>query len=99
MCARCSATCYRKTCRHFKVRAGEHSGVSRLTNKQSKSKKYTAVKDHMLNCNQPISFDNFKVLAPSNSEFRLKTKESLLISRDQPVLNKNEMSLSLHLFD
>ena len=67
--------------------------------KQSKSKKSTAVKDHMLICDQPISFDDFKVLASSNSEFHLKIKESLLISRDQPVLNKNEASLPLHLFD
>ena len=66
-------------------------------NKRSKSKKLTAVKDHMLICDQPVSFDDFKVLASSNSEFHLKIKESLLISRDQPVLNKNEASLPLHL--
>ena len=48
---------------------------------------------------QPVSFDDFKVLASSNFEFHLKIKESLLISRDQPVLNKNEASLPLHLFD
>ena len=50
-------------------------------------------------CNQPVSFDGFKVLASSNSEFHLKIKESLLISRDQPILNKNEVSLPLYLFD
>ena len=48
---------------------------------------------------QPVSFDDFKVLASSNSEFHLKIKESLLISRDQPILNKNEASLPLCLFD
>ena len=48
---------------------------------------------------QPVSFDDFKVLASSNSEFHLKIKESLLISRDQHVLNKNEASLPLHFFD
>ena len=79
--------------RHFKVRVGEHSGISPLTNKRSKSKKSTAVKDHMLICDQLASFDDFKVLASGNSEFHLKIKESLLISRDQPVLNKNEASL------
>ena len=46
-------------------------------------------------CDQPISSDDFKMLASSNSEFHLKIKESLLISRDQPVLNKNEASLPL----
>ena len=98
-CGRCNATYYGQTFHHFKVRIGEQSGISPLTNKRSKSKKLTAVKDHMLICDQPVSFDNFKVLASSNSEFHLKIKESLLIFRDQPVLNKNEASLPLHLFD
>ena len=50
-------------------------------------------------CDQPVSFDDFKVLASSNSEFHLKIKESLLISRDQPILNRNESPLPLYLFD
>ena len=50
-------------------------------------------------CDQPVSFDDFKMLASSNSEFHLQIKESLLISRNQPVLNKNEASLPLRLFD
>ena len=98
-CGRCNTTYYGEIWRHFKVRVGEHSVISPLTNKRSKSKKSTAIKDHMLICDQPVSFDDFKVLASSNSEFHLKIKESLLISRDQPVLNKNEASLPLHLFD
>ena len=98
-CGRCNAIYYAETCCHFKVRVGEHSSISPLTNKRSKSKKSIAVKAHMLICNQPVSFDYFKVLASSNSEFHLKIKESLLISRDQPILNKNEASLPLHLFD
>ena len=71
-CGRCNATDYGETCRHFEVRVSEHSGISPLTNKRSKSKKSTAVKDHMLMCDQPVSFDDFKVLASSNSEFHLK---------------------------
>ena len=50
-------------------------------------------------CDQPVSFDDFKMLASSNSEFHLQIKESLLISRNQPVLNKNEASLPLRRFD
>ena len=49
----------------------------------------------MLICDQSVSFDGFKVLASSNSEFHLKIKESFLISRDQPVLNKNEVSFAI----
>ena len=32
-CGRCNATYYGETCRRFKVRVGEHSGISPLTNK------------------------------------------------------------------
>ena len=53
----------------------------------------------MLVCDQQVPFDHFKVLATSNSEFHLKINEGLLILRDQTILNKNEPSLSLHLFD
>ena len=99
VCGGCNATYYGGTCHQFKVRVGEHSGISSLTNKRSKSKKSTAVKNHMLMYNQPVLFDDFKVRASSNSKFHLKIKESLLISHDQPILNKNEASLSLCLFD
>ena len=97
-CGRCNATYYNGKYLHFKARVGEHSAISPLTNKRCKSKKSIAVIDHMLICDQPVSFHDFKLLASSNSEFHLKIKESLLISRDQTVLNKNEESLPLHLF-
>ena len=87
-CDRCNATYYGENCRHFKVRVNEHSGISPLTNKRSNLKKTTAVKDHMLMCSQLVSSDDFKVLVSSNSEFFLKIKESLLILRDQLILNK-----------
>ena len=61
-------------------------------------KKSTAVKDRMLMCDQLVSFDDLKVLASSNPKFHLKIKESLLISRNHAILNKNEGSLSLYLF-
>ena len=64
-----------------------------------KSKKSTAVKAHMLMCDQLVSFDDFKVLASSYSEFHLKNKESLLISGNQSILYKNKASLPLYLFD
>ena len=98
-CGRCNAAYYGETCRHLSVRVGEHSGVSPLTRKESKSKKSTAVKDHMLFCDHIVSIDDFKIVATSDSDFHVKVKESLLISRDEPILNKNETSLRLYLFD
>ena len=98
-CGRCNATYYGETCRHLNIRVGEHSGVSPLTGKKSKTKKATAIKDHMLFYDHVVSLEDFKILASSNSEFHLKIKESLLISRDKPELNRNEKSLPLYLFD
>ena len=102
---RCNATYYGKTCGHFNVRVGEHSSISPLTKKiknqwpkSKKKKKSTAVDDHMLMCYLLVSFDDFKVLASSNSEFHLKIKECLLILRDQSILNKNAASLPSYIF-
>ena len=103
-CGRCNAIYYGKICCNFKVRVGEQSGISPLTNKQSKSKKLTVVKDHMLMCYQLVSVVDdvsvdVKVRGSSNSEFHLKIKESLLISLSQPILNKNGVYFLLYLFD
>ena len=99
LCGRCNATYYGETCRHLSVRVSEHLGVSPLTGKKSKSKKSTAVKDHVLFGDHIVSVDDFKILATSDSDFHVKVKESLLISRHEPILNKNEISLALYLFD
>ena len=98
-CGRCNASYYGETYRHLSVRVGEHSGVSLLTGKKLKSKKSTVVKDHMLFCDHVVSIDDFEILATSDSDFHVKVKESLLTSRDEPILNKNETSLPLYLFD
>ena len=58
--------------------------------KNPKARKTTAVKDHMLFCDHIVSLDDFKILTSSNSEFHLKIKESLLILRDKPELNRNK---------
>ena len=98
-CGRCNATYYGKTCRHLNIRVGEHSGVSYLTGKKSKAKTTTAIKDYMLLCDHVVSFEDFKILASSNSEFHLNIKENILIARDKPDLNRNKKSLRLYLFN
>ena len=89
-CGRCNATYYGEGHRHLSVRVGECLGVSPLTEKKLKSKKSTVVKDHLLFCDYIVSID---------SDFHVKVKESLLISRDDPISNKNEASPPLYLFD
>ena len=53
----------------------------------------------MLFYDHVVSIDDFKILATSESDFHVKVKESLLIFRDEHILNKNETSLPLYLFD
>ena len=86
-CGGCNATYYGETCRHLCVRVGEHLGVSPLTVKKSKSKKSKVVKDHMLFCDHIVSINDFKILATSDSEFHVKIKDSVSITRDEPILN------------
>ena len=98
-CGGCNATYYGKTKRHFKVRMGEHLGISALTDKKVKGDKDSAIKDHLLFCNYLPNFDDFSILASNSNNFKVTLMESLLINRDHPPLNKNKQSLPLELFD
>ena len=55
--------------------------------------------DHLLECDNNPSFDEFAILLHRNKKYLLEIKESLLIKCDQPVLNKNISSAALHLFN
>ena len=98
-CGRCDSTYYGETDRHVKVRSREHIGITPLTFKKTKPSKESAIRDHLLNCNNILSFEEFTNLANGNNKFVLEIKESLLIKRDRPVLNKNISSAKLFLFD
>ena len=73
--------------------------ISNLTGKRLKSAKQSAVSDHLLECNSSIDFVHFDILASDANRFRFLTKESLLIKRDHPQLNKTIQSFPLKLFD
>ena len=81
----------------MKVRSGEHIGISPLTFRKVKPLKESAICDHLLNCNNIPSFDEFTILAYGQHNYILEVKESLLIKRDRPVLNKNISSAKLFL--
>ena len=84
--------------RHLNVRIGEHIGIPPLTRKQVKPKN-SSVADHLLLCNHSTSYDDFSILRRENKKFSLELKESLLIMRDKPSLNRNITSVPLYLFD
>ena len=48
-------------------------------------------------CDHVVSFNDFKVLDFINSKFHLKLIGSILILRDQPISNKNEVFLPSYL--
>ena len=98
-CGRCNSSYYDKTDRHLKVRSVKHIGISPLTFRKVKPSKESAIRDHLLNCNNILSFDEFTILAYGLHKYILEIKESLLIKRDRPVLNKNYSSAKLFLFD
>ena len=93
-----SITYYGETERHLKVRAGEHISTSPLTGKKVNNIKKTSVKDHCLLSGHLCSFDNFAVLTFESHKFKRLIKESLLVTKDKPLLNKQIKSLKLELF-
>ena len=73
-------------------------GVFSLTGKNIKSTKSAAVRDHMLVCDNVVSFEEYSVLANGINYFRKKLQESLLIHCDEAQLKKSSESVSLMLF-
>ena len=97
-CGRCNFSYYSEMDRHLRVRAGEHIGLSLLTFKKCKFSKESAVRDHLLFCDNDPSFEEFSVLGKASSEFYLEIKESLLIKRDTPNLNTVDQYLLFYFF-
>ena len=74
--------------RHLNVRIGEYISISPLIKKQVKPKN-SPVADHLLFCNHSASYDNFSILTCENKKFLTRIKDSLLIMRYKPSLNRN----------
>ena len=97
-CSNCKVTYYGKTFYHFYTRAAEHMGISNPTGKRLKNVKQSVISDHLLQCNCAINFDDFSILATDCNKFKLLLRESLLIKRDKPILNRTIKSFPLELF-
>ena len=99
-CGNCDITYIGKTKRHFMVRISEHLGISYKTGKATKynDKQTTAVREHLRLCEHTSDVTNFKVLNHGSTDFELLIKESLLVGKEQPQLNKQVKSFKLSLF-
>ena len=96
-CGFCNESYYGECVRHLNFRIGEHIGISALIKKQVKPKN-GSVADHLLFCNHSASYDGFSILTCENKKVLLELKESLLIMRDKPSLNRNITLAPLYLF-
>ena len=99
-CGDCNVTYIGKTVRHFKVRMCEHLGISHITGKSRKFNPLqdTAVKKHLRETGHKCDFNNFEIINRANSDLELLIKESLLINRHTPFLNKQIKTYKLSLF-
>ena len=78
-----------ETCRHIGMRAEEHLDCL------SKTRKPTAVGDHILNCDgckgalksKKLSYKNFEILNKCRTKFDCEVKEAFLVKKLKPKLN------------
>ena len=97
-CSCCNATYYGETERHLFVRALEHLGITPLTQKRVKKTKRCVIMNNILLEGHDATYDDFSILIPENNQFKLHLKESLLIKRDKPELNRNIYTQPLEIF-
>ena len=98
-CGSCNSFYYGETDRHLNVWSGEHIGISLLTFKKTQSSEKSSIRKHPLQCDNNPSLDEFTILARGHRKYLFEIKESFLIKRNQPVLNKNISTATLGLFD
>ena len=101
-CSQCNLRYIGETTRHFLVRSCEHLALSYRTNKNTNpnTTTATAVTKH---CHTQEKHNNdhssMKILGTENNPFYLKIKESLLIHKINPAINRDNESIPLYLFN
>ena len=73
-------------------------GISNLMEKHIKNAEESAISDNLLQCDSPITFEDYDILASDSNKFKSFIKELLLIKRDKPVLNRTTKSFRLDFF-
>ena len=78
----------------------EHLGISLKTIKKFKynMSHATAIRSHCFECQHSASFEDFRLIGVARNDFQVLIKESILISRDLPLLNRQVKSFQLELF-
>ena len=98
-CGLCNEYYYGECVRHLPLKCGEHAGISPLANRRIQPRKDSSVRHHLLNFNYSGTIEYFSVLCHENKKCTLKLKESLIIMRDRPSMNRNIRSTFFYLFE
>ena len=96
-CGACGATYIGQTKKSLKTRASEHFGVSARTGALLARAPQSTVRDHIEECGSGRTLENFKKIRSFSSSILLKIYESLEISFNKPILNKDSSSYPLFL--
>ena len=96
-CPGCAASYIGSTTRRFKVRYSEHMGISFRTNAPLVSNGYSAIREHQLDCDTPISMTDFEIIGSSSNAGDLEILESLHIQHDKPSLNNKQAAAPLNI--
>ena len=96
-CSNCIITYYSETEHHLKVRAGDNKSRSPITGKRVNNNTRSSVKDHCFFSGHVCSVDDFTVFYYESNKFKGLIKESLLVTKDKPLLNKQVKSLKFEL--
>ena len=72
--------------------------LSPRTGKRVKGTLTTSSREHMLDCDHTIAWEDFSIIGRESKNYLLETKESLFIKRENPSLNRSKYSQELFLF-
>ena len=97
-CGQCPATYIGETLKQFRVRVSQHKGISFRTNNPLQNSDSSKIFQHSINCNHPVSQDNFKILSHCD-ENDLRTLESIYIYKEKPTLNDHFSSTELSILN
>ena len=97
-CPDCSSRYVGSTSRNLKIRISEHKGISYRTGTKITTPSYSKIREHSLSCNHNINEQDFSIRFRATSASDLRIAESLVIMKEKPDLNGNELATKLLIF-
>ena len=97
-CGVCNSSYVGKTSRHFSARIAEHRGVSHRTGQPLSKPPFSAIRDHSVAKDHPISKGGFSILGSQQTDMDLRVLESLYTYKLKPDMGNNESSVDLLCF-